>query len=90
MPNEPIPSHEQPRLFRAGDRWDAGGPPPTLWRGRLRLRRSLGAKRGEGVRNLGRKPLIKLDSEKEMQGNANVLSLFSTSETASTPAAARS
>ena len=45
---------------------------------------------GEGVRNLGRKPLIRLDSEKEMQGNANVLSLFSTSETASTPAAARS
>ena len=30
-----------------------------------------------GFRNLGRKPLIFLDSEKEMQGNANVFSLFS-------------
>ena len=46
--------------------------------------------RGKGVRNLGRKPLIFLDSEKEMQGNANVFSLFSTLKTASEPVAARS
>ncbi len=43
-----------------------------------------------GGRNLRRKALIFLNSEKEMQGNANVLSLFSTPETASKPVAARS
>jgi len=43
-----------------------------------------------GGRNVGRKPLIFLDSEKEMQGNANVFSLFSTLKTASKPVAARS
>ncbi len=44
---------------------------------------------GEGARNISRKSLISLDSEKEMQGYPNGFSLFSAQETASRSVAAR-
>jgi hypothetical protein len=63
---------------------------PLMDMGGLIRRENRVPRGGGGVRNLDRKPLIFLDSEKEMQGNANVFSLFSTPETASKPVAARS